>query len=365
MRRSSNEGPRRVIHVASGREWRGGQNQVFLLARELSRRPDSVPQLIITGAGTLLAERLTQSRLPTRTVGWNIGLSPPALAAAIAEARREPALLHAHDAHSLTLAGLAAQLTGTPFIVTRRVIFPLRRAGLWTRAERVIAVSGAVRDQLVKDGVARDRIVLVHSGIDLDVVRGVSPGRIRKELGLPEAGALVVSTGALDRDKAPDLLLDAARELAERFPPLHWALAGEGPLDSALRARLDASKLQARVSLVGRLEPHDSLRLIAAADVYATSTRAEGLGTAILEAMALGTPVVATSAGGVPELLANGAGIQVSPDDTSALAAGVARLLTDERARLACITAATARVEGFTARAMADGVRAVYRSLGL
>jgi glycosyltransferase involved in cell wall biosynthesis len=365
VRRSSAEVPRRVIHVASGREWRGGQNQVFLLARELSRRPEPVPQIIITGAGSLLAERLAQSRVRTRLVGWNVGLSPAVLAAAIGEARREPALFHAHDAHSLTLAGLAGQLTGTPFIVTRRVIYPLRRAGLWTRAERVIAVSGAVRDQLVRDGIARERIAVVHSGIDLDVVRGVSPGLIRKELGLPERGALVVSTGALDRDKAPDLLLDAARGLAERFPPLHWALAGEGPLDSALRTRLDQSNLRDRVSLVGRLEPHDSLRLIAAADVFATATRAEGLGTSILEAMALGTPVVATSAGGVPELLANGAGILVGPDDTAALAAGVARLLTDERARLACVTAATARVEGFTARAMADGVRAVYRSLGL
>jgi glycosyltransferase involved in cell wall biosynthesis len=338
---------------------------VFLLARELSRHAAPVPQLLITGAGTLLAERLAQSRLRTRAVSWHVGLSPAVLAAAIREARREPALLHAHDAHSLTLAGLAGQLTGTPFLVTRRVVFPLRRTGFWTRAERVIAVSGAVREQLVADGIARERIVVVHSGIDLDVVRGVSPGRIRKELGLPDAGALVVSTGALDRDKAPDLLLDAARELAARFPPLHWALAGEGPLDSALRTRLDQTNLRDRVSLVGRLEPHDSLRLIAAADVFATATRAEGLGTSILEAMALGTPVVATSAGGVPELISGGAGILVEPDDTRGLAAGVARILTDTAARSACIASASARVEGFSARAMADGVRAVYRSLGL
>ena len=365
MSRASPCSPRRVIHVASGREWRGGQNQVFLLARELSRRPNPIGQLIITGAGSLLAERLAQSRLRTRAVGWRAGLSPAALAAIIREARRERSLLHAHDAHSLTLAGLAGQLTGTPFIVTRRVVFPLRRSGFWTRAERVIAVSAAVRNQLVEDGIAPDRIVVVHSGIDLEIVRAVTAGKIRRELGLPETGALVVSTAALDRDKAPDALLDAARTLAERFPPLHWVLAGDGPLSAVLSARLDDSTLRSRVTLVGRLEPHDALRLIAAADVYATATRAEGLGTSVLEAMALGVPVVAPSVGGIPELIGNGAGILVPPAEPAALAEGVARLLTNVAARSACVTAAAARVERFSAQAMADGVRAVYRSLGL
>lgn len=357
--------PRRVIHVASGREWRGGQNQVFLLARELSRAADPLEQVVITGKDTLLARRLAETRVRTRTAGWHIGLSPGALVAAIREAARVPSLLHAHDAHALTLAGLAGMATRTPLVVTRRVVFPIRRRGLWTRAARVIAVSRAVERRLVADGIAPERITVVHSGIDLDLVRAVGPGTIRRELGVPEDCRLAVSTGALDEDKDPHALLDAADRLRDLLPDLRWVLAGDGPLSASLEARRREAGLTERVLLVGRREPHDALRLIAAADVYVTPTRAEGLGTAVLEAMALRVPVVAAHAGGVAELLAEGAGLLVPPAAPQALAEAVHRMLSDPAMQAGCRDAASQRVERFGAHTMALGVRAVYRSLGL
>ena len=132
---------RRIVHLASGREWRGGQNQVLLLARALANRPAEVEQIVVTGRGSLLAERLVAAGVPVREVGWNVGLAPGALLGAVAEARRGPALFHAHDAHALTLAGAAAALTRSPFVATRRVDFHLRRSGFWARADRIIAIS--------------------------------------------------------------------------------------------------------------------------------------------------------------------------------------------------------------------------------
>ena len=133
---------RRIIQIASGREWRGGQNQVWLLARALAARTD-LAQVVVTGRGTLLEERLRDAGVAVRSVGWRAGLSPSALFGAVREASRQPALLHAHDAHSLTLAGLASRLTGTPYLATRRVDFPLRRPGFWVSADRLIAISDA------------------------------------------------------------------------------------------------------------------------------------------------------------------------------------------------------------------------------
>ncbi|HZI72476.1 MAG TPA: hypothetical protein VFD73_00325, partial [Gemmatimonadales bacterium] len=63
---------RAIVHVASGREWRGGQRQVWLLARELSRR--GVPQVVVTGRGSELASRLTMDGISVRTVPWKLGL---------------------------------------------------------------------------------------------------------------------------------------------------------------------------------------------------------------------------------------------------------------------------------------------------
>ena len=140
-----------VVHVASGREWRGGQRQVWLLAREL-QRGGLTEQVVVTGVGTELAARLQQDGVRVREVAWRIGLDSRVLLPLLQEVRAGAALLHAHDGHAVTLAGLAALLTGTPLVATRRVDFRLRRPGFWRRASRVIAISSAVADVLLDDG---------------------------------------------------------------------------------------------------------------------------------------------------------------------------------------------------------------------
>ena len=352
---------RRIIHLASAREWRGGQNQVLLLTRALAQANPELQQIVVTGRGTLLAQRLTAVGVPVREVGWRIGLSPAALAVAMAEARRGPALIHAHDAHSLTLAGVAAAVTKSPFVVTRRVDFPLRRLGYWARADRVIAISEAVRRVLVGNGIPASRIVTVHSGIDVERVRNTTAGAIRAELGLPDAGLLAVSVGALVDHKDHATLIEAAAALRSRQPELHWVIAGEGELRGALEAQIGRLGLQDRVHLPGHVT--EPLRLIATANVFVMSSKEEGLGTSVLDAMALGVPIAATGGGGIPEMLGGGAGVLSEPRNAPALAASVDRLLREEPLRESVRKAATEKVAEFSAAAMANGVLSVYRSV--
>jgi glycosyltransferase involved in cell wall biosynthesis len=350
---------RRVIHLASGREWRGGQNQVLLLARALAARQD-IEQIVVTGQRTLLEARLREAGVPVRTVRWKAGVSLAALAGTLAEVVRGPSLLHAHDAHAVTIAGVAGLLTGSPYLATRRVDFHLRRPALWRRAARIIAISEAVKRVLVSDGVAADRIVRVHSGIDLEAVRRTRSGSIRKELGLPPDAPLAVAVGALVEHKDHTTLVAAAAALRDRKPTLHWAIAGEGPLRGALESQIAAQSLGDRVHLLGQLA--EPLRLIAAAEVFVMSSKEEGLGTSVLDAMALDVPIAATAAGGIPEMLDPGAGLLTPPGDGTALAASVAQILDDADLRAELIRHAQNRVEHFSATAMAEGVLSVYRS---
>ena len=172
-----------VVHVASGREWRGGQRQVWLLARELGRA-GLAGQVVVTGAGSELAVRLMRDDIRVREARWDSGLDPRVLLPILREVRAGGVLLHAHDAHAVTLAGVVAALTGVPLVATRRVDFHLRRPGFWRRASRVIAVSSAVADVLTDDGVDPARIQVVHSGIDLDAARRAQPFGLRRQLGL-------------------------------------------------------------------------------------------------------------------------------------------------------------------------------------
>lgn len=351
----------RIVHLASGREWRGGQRQVLLLTRELGRL--GLDQLVITTAGSRLAAELEEAKIPTRAVGWRAGLSPKALWAAIGEGRRVPSILHAHDAHALTLAGLASVVTRTPFVVTRRVDFPLRRRGFWTNASAVIAISDAVRRVLIADGIEAARIAVVHSGIDLAGVADVRPDGIRTELGLPGAGPLAVCVAALVGHKDHTTLLRTAALLRGRVPELQWALAGEGTLRTELEGLARDLGVAPVIHFLGHVsEPR---RLIAAGTVFVLSSREEGLGTSVLDALALGIPVVATRAGGIPEMLEGGAGILVPPGDPAALAEGIAAVVGSLGLRNRLASQGLETVARFTDRGMATKVLQVYRSVVL
>jgi glycosyltransferase involved in cell wall biosynthesis len=348
-----------VVHVASGREWRGGQRQVWLLARELQRSGEVI-QAVVTGSGSELATRLGADAVPVIPATWRAGLDPRAFTAIIAATRRGAALLHAHDAHAVTLAGIASVLTRVPFVATRRVDFPLRRQGLWARATRIIAISEAVATVLTNDGIPADRLAVVHSGIDLDAARSVPPIGVRARLGLAEDSLIAVTVGALVPHKDHATLLHSARRLAERFPTLHWVIAGEGELLLTLEWLRDQLGLGDRVHFLGRIPAPEGL--IAEADVFVMSSREEGLGTSVLDAMARGIPVASTDAGGLGEMLGGGAGLLVPAANPEALAIAVGRILGDPSLRSALVDRGAQAVRRFTAERMAGEVLTVYRS---
>jgi glycosyltransferase involved in cell wall biosynthesis len=349
----------RVVHAASGREWRGGERQVWLLARELARGGD-LDQVVVTACGSELARRLRADGIPVHETRWRAGLDPRAVPALVAALGPEASLLHAHDAHAVTLGGLAARLTRRPYVATRRVDFRLRRLGFWAGADRIIAISHAVAEVLRADGIPPARIALVHSGIDLGELRRTARLGVRRTLRLTPQARIAANVAALVGHKDHTTLLRAAALLVERCPDLHWVVAGEGPLRGSLeRLRADLS-LQTRVHLLGHLP--EPAGLIADADVFVMSSREEGLGTSVLDAMGLGIPVASTSAGGLPEMLQDGAGLLVAPGRPDELAAAVARLIDDSALARATAARAAAAVERFTAGRMAEAVRQVYRS---
>lgn len=349
----------RVVHVASGREWRGGQRQVWLLARELARLGD-VEQVVVTGHGSELARRLEDDGVRVRAVRWTLGLDPRVVPAVLRELRGAPALVHAHDGHAVRLAGAAARLARRPLVVTRRVEFPLRRPGFWTRADRVIAVSAAVARRLEAGGVPASRVTVVHSAIAPEETARTSPLGIRARLGLADDTLVAAAVGALEPGKDHATLLRAAERLACRLPTLHWVVAGEGPERPALERLMGQLGLGGRVHLIGHLA--EPARLIADASVFVMSSREEGLGTSVLEAMALGIPVASTAAGGLPEMLDDGAGVLAPPGDSDALAEAVARLITEPGLAHLTTGRAAAKLPRFTAARMAEAVRSVYRS---
>ncbi|MHB1326945.1 MAG: glycosyltransferase [Gemmatimonadales bacterium] len=351
----------RVIHVAAGREWRGGERQVLLLAAGLQRA--GMSQLVITARRSRLQVELEAAGVPCLPVRWAAALSPGALFAAVRAARTPRSLFHAHDPHALVVAGLAAQLTRAPLVVTRRVTFPLRRRGFWVRSDRIIAISSAVRSALISSGVDPSRIAVVNSAVDLDATRTTRPAPIRDQFGIPAESPVAISVAALTAEKDHLTLIDAAQALHSKHPTLHWLLVGEGPRRPALEAHITATGTGAFVHLAGWVE--NPLPFIAASSVFVSTSTDEGLGTSLLDAMALGVPVAASRVGGIPELLDGGAGLLTTPGSAQSTAEAVARILADRVARDALLERARETVARFDLAGMVEGVRSVYRSVVL
>jgi glycosyltransferase involved in cell wall biosynthesis len=346
----------RVVHVASGREWRGGQRQVWLLAQELQRR--GIDQVVVTSLGSELARRLRGSQVPVQPASWQAGLDPRVIPV-ILKALARPTLLHAHDGHAATLAGLCSRMTGTPFVITRRVTFPLRRRYFWRRACRIITISSAVRDALLSDGLEPSRLVLIPSAVD-PAATTAGAVDLRTRLGLPQSGQLAITLGSLTPEKDHFTLVAAASQLVRDLPNLHWIIVGEGPLQQPLRGAIERAGLGPRVHLVGPLEdPH---RALAGADVFVLSSTQEGLGSSILAAMALGVPIVATRVGGVVDLLGSGGGLMVEAARPDQLADAIRQVLGDENLRSRLVARARDELGRFSLSGMAEQVLSVYRS---
>ncbi len=349
----------RVVHVASGREWRGGQRQVWLGARALSRVP-GIEQVVITGEGTELAQRLARDAVPVRLARWTLGLDPRALFAVLSESRASD-ILHAHDSHALTLAALVAQLRGCRIVATRRTEFPLGGRGFWHRADRVVAISDAVHQKLVAGGVPAERVSLIPSGIDVDGLQKRERIDPRAALGLGPDTQVAITVGALDRHKGQNTVVAAAAAARGRLPNLHWILVGEGRQRPALEAQIAQLGVAGTVHLLGHI--HDPEALIGGSDVLVATPVAEALGTAILDAMALGVPVVATKTGGIPESLAGGAGLLVGAGSPREVADAVVRILTSTQERARMVRVAAERVRSYTDARMAEALASLYRSM--
>jgi glycosyltransferase involved in cell wall biosynthesis len=349
----------RVLHVDSAREWRGGQNQVALTAQGMARRGHEV--LLAAHAEGVLVERGRAAGLDVRGLPFGGDLAP---AAALALRRLatdfRPDVVHLHDPHATS----AALWVGGPArqVASRRVDFALR--GRWSRwkyrrCARVIAVSRAVADVLVRDGLDKARLRVVYEGVP---DRAPAPGGAEalRALGIPAGAPVVGNVAALTAHKDQATLLEAVPRVRAAVPGVRFLIAGRGELEEELRARARALDVEAAVVFAGFREDLD--RLIPVLDVFCLSSRMEGLGTSLLDAMCYGRAVVATAAGGIPEAVEDGVtGRIVPPGDPLGLAAGLVEVLRDAGRRAAMGAAGRRRfLERFTADRMVDETLAVY-----
>lgn len=209
----------------------------------------------------------------------------------------------------------------------------LERPNRWLTpiTDAFIAVAERAADYLAEhEGLPRDRIRVIHNGVDPDVYTGDGRAAARAELDLAPDAPVAVHVAMLRPEKGHDVLLDAARSVADELPDARFLLVGDGPERAAIEARRAELDLVEHVRLLG--QRGDVPALLASADVAVLCSRplVETFPNSVLEAMASRRPPVCTDVGSIREMIADGdTGLIVPPGDADRLAAALLRLLSD------------------------------------
>src|SRR5262252_2824837 len=219
-------------------------------------------------------------------------------------------------------------------------------------ADAIVVTSNGVADDLVSAfGIARDRIRVLHNPVDLAAVAAAAIEPVDPAEPHWPSAPRIVAAGRLADAKNYLLMLDALA-LVRRTVPASLLVLGDGERGPAIREH--AQRLGIGDAVVFAGFQRNPWKFIAQADVFALSSRYEGFGNVLIEAMACGVPVVATSSPGTRDIVAGGVnGLLVEKHQPAELAAALERLLTDSAMRSRMAIAARQAAERFALPAIA------------
>ena len=230
--------------------------------------------------------------------------------------------------------------------------------------DRIIAVSGGIRNLLIAGGLQGERIAVIHSAVDLGRFL-VLPERdkSRESLGYAPSDFVVGAIGHLAEHKGHAVLLEAARLLAPEHPSLRFLFVGRGEQEEDLVRRIRTFGLGSTVRLAGFAE--EVAEVLSALDALAfPSLSGEGSPAVLKEAMACGIPIIASRTSGVEEVVRDGTeGILVPPGDAAALAKAILRIASERAMRIEFGRHGRERAREFGAESMVAATESVYRDV--
>lgn len=355
----------KILHLDTRPDWRGGQHQILMTLRGLSRARGQEVQLMAR----------TDSPIARRAAadGFTVHVFSPRFARLSAALRLRQILkwqsfdvVHAHDPHALTAAWLARAHRRAVIVVARRVAYPLshRWPGLtrYRAASRIIAVSRFVAESVIASGIDAQRVGVVYDGVEIPPQTSATARQAAREHWKAASSEILVGcVGVLLPEKGQEALVRAMPLVREKFSNCQLILAGDGPCRPRLESLVNDLKIRKAVIFAGFVD--DVQSIYRALDLFVFPSLAEPLGSSLLTALAYGLPAVAVASGGVPEIIENGCnGLLVDKPAPIKLAEAVKQLLSgaDSSRRLGMAARETI-AKRFTVEILTDNTLREYQ----
>lgn len=320
----------KILHIDTERGFRGGEVQVLLLMEGLKKRGHE--NFLVASNEDLIkkAEPIAESILtvnPQRLLDIaNIFKICKFIKTSNIDA------LHLHTAHSHIIGAVAGRIKHKPIVITRRVDFPVRSRFKYNElADKIIAISKAVKKVLVEGGVREDKITVIHSGIDTKRFDNLNNADyLFREFNIPDKRLMIGTVAHLTDHKGHTYLLDAIPHVLKEFPHSFFLFVGDGELRDLLKTKSRILGISDKVFFTYFRK--DIPEILSILDLFVLPSHLEGLCTSLMDAMYMKVPIVATTAGGIPEVIKNGkTGLLVPPKDPEALAKAMIKLLKGKR----------------------------------
>ena len=266
----------------------------------------------------------------------------------------QPDVVHCHMMTSLLLARLIRR--STPFaIVAHLHNVHQRSSNLMGLADCVIAVSEAVRHDMIRRGIPPTKLTVVHNGM-IGSLR-FRPPVMQSAIDLCQPA--IVTVGGMNHRKGISDLISAFDKMSVTVPNHHLYLVGDGPNAAEFRAQAANSRFHKQIHFAGFQQ--NPIPFMKAAALFVLASRRESFGLVLTEARQCGCAIVATDVDGIPEALDQGkAGLLVAPNDISALVKGMSEVLTNDVLKHDLQQRAQLNLERFTVERMAAEIRKVY-----
>src|SRR5262245_13843888 len=322
----------RIVLSNSSFKWGGVHRVTEQLAQGLERRGHGV--VIFCRPKSALEERL-RGRFTTLSIARGMDFSPLAILRLRSALRRVRAqvVITLMD-KDLRLTGVAARLLGLP-VIARRANDQRIDSGFYSRliygriANHHVANSQATRDTLLQSAswLPTERVSVIYNGVDYDAISAAQPAQLPV---VPRAAPVVGFIGRMEPRKGIRDLLTAWPQVAAAVPDAYLIIVGRGGLEEEVHRKSDDVE---RAVFLGYREDVGSVLQRCA--VVAVPSHWEGFGLVAAEALAAGKPVVASNTSSLPEIVRNESeGLLIPPQDPSALADALTRLLRDAELRL-------------------------------
>jgi len=335
-----------ICHVNVARDYRGGERQTELLIRELHKR--GVRQSLVCRRAEPLAARLVGAEVELREVSGN----PISVALAA-----RGSLIHVHEGRSVYGAYLRHSLSGTPYVITRRVNNPIREHRWAHRTYRSAAAVACVAPQVADIVRAFDpaiNVTVVHSGSSGFVADPEKVCALRQRW----PGKFIVGhVGALDNaQKGQEFIIEVARECEHRHPDMQFVLVGGGRDEEWLR---NLAGPLSNLTFTGFVENVGDY--LGAFDLFVLPSNREGIGSILFDAMEQRLAIVASRVGGVPDIVHdNENGVLIDPASPRQLLEAILSLRGDDERRARFGRASAVIAAHFTASAMCEKYVEIY-----